>query len=1204
MKILSVRIKNLNSLKGEFFIDFEKEPFATHSLFAIVGPTGAGKTTILDAITLALYGRVFRYGNGTNESPKERVITYGEKETATEITFLGNNNIKYAFRWSIRYTRTGTLDTAKREVADLTQNPQKIIATKEKEIEPVIEKAIGLKYSQFTRSVILPQGNFAAFLKAEQNEKAAILEYITGTEKFSEVSKLTFQIHKREKEKLKELQNRFSNFTPLTDEQKAEIQQNIHTLEKHLENDKNTLQTFEKQYELYTRVQELEQDIQKISQTKIQLEELYESYQPDFNRYEFCIKHHSITELYEQIQSLQTQKQEKLKQLQKYTLELEQAKPEYEQHQQRFLQIEYEIKDIQKTIEQKEPVWQQAKEIQKYIEQYIAQSKEIERNLQQYQENLKKITANIQNIQDEVYTVEQTEKTTQEWLHTHAHYAIIAENASLIENYFSQLQNYTRDKKIKETELIHIQKEIEKLQNQISTLLVEQEKIKEQRENLISQRQNLDNQIEQLRSQFPDSIPDPAYILNLKKLEQTAKQYRNNQQELEKLHHNLKKYEKILQTTLEEHYTAQQKEMELNKVIEKKQQQIQLQNDIEDLAPYRIKLKKGEPCPLCGATEHPFAHKLSNTLSQLQNELYAYQEEYNEVKSQIKHLKNQQEDYNAKINAAKTQQKELQKQLEQYQNEFLSTNTDTFDITQTEIIKNHLAQTEQKYNHYQKLIKDIQQKEKEITDISLNIQNFIEQAHQITQKSTELISQKSKYEANLIHVQQSILTISEESAQTQQKLQHLYPNYTPETTFSSIKQLISEYEQQKQILQNLFAKKENFYTTLKNYQEQTEKLQKDIQNEQNHKKNILDLKNVEEQKLSQLMPERSVQEEEKYYQQTLHQHLQFKENLLKQGSELQNKITQFQTLAEKIKQEIENITAEIENITLQFYEAQKNLKLPQDYFETMYLNHSERLRIKTHYDAYQQQTKEAETLLVEKRGKKNTLQQQINSELSIEVIIAQIQHYKQQVEQYNQKIGEYKAHLAQDEKVRKEQNQLYEQLHKQQQTLRKWEELNELIGSEKGDKFRRFVQGLTLAKLAVLANEHLKHLNPRYKLSKKPNEELELEVIDAYQADETRDISSLSGGETFLVSLALALGLSDLVGQGAFIGSLFIDEGFGTLDPETLDIAITALENLQMSGKTIGVISHVEALKERIHAKIILEKTNEGTSKVSVFPSV
>ena len=117
------------------------------------------------------------------------------------------------------------------------------------------------------------------------------------------------------------------------------------------------------------------------------------------------------------------------------------------------------------------------------------------------------------------------------------------------------------------------------------------------------------------------------------------------------------------------------------------------------------------------------------------------------------------------------------------------------------------------------------------------------------------------------------------------------------------------------------------------------------------------------------------------------------------------------------------------------------------------------------------------------------------------------------------------------------------------------------------------------------------------------NEALELDIVDRYQGDNQRSMSTLSGGESFLVSLALALGLSDLAGRNAQIQSLFIDEGFGTLDARNLDLVIQTLENLQSSGKTIGIISHVDALKERIYTQIRVVKQGHGFSTISVIPS-
>ena len=157
-----------------------------------------------------------------------------------------------------------------------------------------------------------------------------------------------------------------------------------------------------------------------------------------------------------------------------------------------------------------------------------------------------------------------------------------------------------------------------------------------------------------------------------------------------------------------------------------------------------------------------------------------------------------------------------------------------------------------------------------------------------------------------------------------------------------------------------------------------------------------------------------------------------------------------------------------------------------------------------------------------------------------------------------------------------------------------------MIGSENGKKFRVFVQSLTLRQLVNLANLHLEKLTGRYVIDKTKDDLLDLDIIDTWHSSNRRSMNTLSGGESFLASLALALGLSDMAGKNTQIKSLFIDEGFGTLDEGTLDVAINTLENLQSQGKTIGVISHVKELKERISTQIQVKKKGNGYSRVEV----
>jgi exonuclease SbcC len=197
--------------------------------------------------------------------------------------------------------------------------------------------------------------------------------------------------------------------------------------------------------------------------------------------------------------------------------------------------------------------------------------------------------------------------------------------------------------------------------------------------------------------------------------------------------------------------------------------------------------------------------------------------------------------------------------------------------------------------------------------------------------------------------------------------------------------------------------------------------------------------------------------------------------------------------------------------------------------------------------------------------------------------------------------GQIREALSNDDRLRRDQQALFARVENQRQRHDMWQRLSSLIGSADGARYRRFAQGLTLDHLIYLANRQLVGLHGRYQLIRKSVGELEMDVVDTWQGDAARDTRTLSGGESFLVSLALALALSDLASHKTSIDSLFLDEGFGTLDGETLEIALDALDSLHASGKMIGVISHVEALKERIPLQIKVGKSvGVGFSTIEV----
>ncbi|MFC3648330.1 SbcC/MukB-like Walker B domain-containing protein [Planctobacterium marinum] len=221
------------------------------------------------------------------------------------------------------------------------------------------------------------------------------------------------------------------------------------------------------------------------------------------------------------------------------------------------------------------------------------------------------------------------------------------------------------------------------------------------------------------------------------------------------------------------------------------------------------------------------------------------------------------------------------------------------------------------------------------------------------------------------------------------------------------------------------------------------------------------------------------------------------------------------------------------------------------------------------------------------------------AEQAVSFYLAEKQRLASALQQCAEQLGELRNQLSRDDQTRSSQSALAQEIAEFRVSYDDIQYLYDLIGHAKGEKFRKFAQGLTLDNLIHLANRRLQQLHGRYLLTREQVDGLGIKVVDTWQADSQRDTKTLSGGESFLVSLALALGLSDLVSHKTSIDSLFLDEGFGTLDAETLDLALDTLDNLNASGKTIGVISHIEAMKDRIPVQIkVLKKNGLGVSEL------
>lgn len=323
-----------------------------------------------------------------------------------------------------------------------------------------------------------------------------------------------------------------------------------------------------------------------------------------------------------------------------------------------------------------------------------------------------------------------------------------------------------------------------------------------------------------------------------------------------------------------------------------------------------------------------------------------------------------------------------------------------------------------------------------------------------------------------------------------------------------------------------------------------------------------------------------------------------------------------------IKNEYEGLNKEYAALALSYEEKFKEYQAKQNQFKALQKERKELLggmsvldfqaqldaqdlQLKEQYESLERQKQELSTDQAKLSGQLEQLKQSLAAlgtkvkGVSKEDNEAQLEECKEQIDQLEKSLSNLKSKLSTDKNNRARKEQLKKNYDNLVKAAEDWNKLNTVFGQSNGAKFQVIAQSYTLRVLLLQANEHLKYLAPRYRLEQ-IGTALALKIIDQDMGDAERTVYSLSGGESFLVSLALALGLSSISSGNLQVDSLFIDEGFGSLDTESLLTAMDALEQLQRLGRKVGVISHVQEMSERIAVQIRLEKGVSGKSTLTI----
>jgi len=1215
MRILQIRFANLNSLAGEWEIDLTHPAYVADGIFAITGPTGAGKSTILDALCLALYGSTPRLGRitaGGNE-----IMSRQTGECFAEAAFETQAG-RYRCHWSQRRARGqagGRLQQPKHEIVDLATG--KVLEVKLLDVGRQVEEVTGMDFDRFTRSMLLAQGGFAAFLQAAADERAPILEQITGTEIYSRISMAVHERRSGERRRLESLQQELDGLKTLTAEDEQQLAEALRM---------KTGQDAELTGAIGRHVQalawldgvlRLEEDLRRLSLRRDDLQARLAAFAPQREKLRQAVQALELTGDHATLALLKREQEADRRSLADSRGQLPGLVQRVEEADCAVAAAAGRLEARRAELLQAQPLLRRVRELDLKIaekdgpvgavlEAIVHQEGSLASLMSRQQADTAALTEKRRNLEEVLRQLEAAQADAG----LVEHLAGIRSRCEALQQLRSQLDE-RRDRVGEATgkcrqAAVELQEVTLRRESASRELAGRQQALAERRQELLillGGRDLIDwrggmQQLawrKDLLSRALEAVRSRAQVAGLVA-------------DLDRRTAGLRGEESALTARLGD---QQQRQGALEREMQLLEAQLTLLARIEDLEEARRQLQDGEPCPLCGAREHPFAmgnvplpDGTRQRLATVREELKTAADGVAELQVALARTGRDLEHAAVLRTGYARQAAEAEERLAAACGE-LGLAVDDGDPERQ--LSGQLEDAGRELEHVGRIVPAAEKLDQEVQTLRESLE-ACSTALVVTDRELQAAGHRQEAAGQLLErLQQEVGGLQDQLARSIALLQHeLTPFGVGIPDDGNPDRLLLRLAERRERWLALQAEQADLgrsivglETQTHHQAEQVRDLQAELARQRQVRDDLLQLRASLVRERRELSGDSRPDDEEARLagavaagERELEAARGMQSSAVEELGRLQARIGELERATDARGLRLQATSeAFLERLGAAGFAGEED-------FASACLPETERQALAKQAQRLADEDTELATLAREKTLLLAAERERKLTDRSRPELEREQQQLAGEQRRLQQEIGGIRHRLEENDRIRESQRQRLEAVEGQQRECRRWDLLHELIGSADGKKFRNFAQGLTFEIVVGHANRQLRKMTDRYLLVRDAAAPLDLNVIDGYQAGEVRSTRNLSGGESFIVSLALALGLSQMASRTVRIDSLFLDEGFGTLDEEALETALQTLAGLRQDGKLIGVISHVPALRERIATRIRVESGPGGRSSI------